>query len=320
MTMPTDDLIIKAQTQTSNWSSLIDKLWADRIERNLRKQAMLVQTLTEFNNLEVPGSGDILHIPTLPDLTSVPALTEGTPMSVQAMPNSGDIDLTPTEYGMMYAVTRKMMDRIKYDGMAEIFDRFAYAMSQTMENQVAALYSANVPGTSGSGFSNGQIQKYYANGKTTSNITTSDVFNAALLLQGITQLKVNNAEDFGGWFHLYINPSQWSALHQDTTIVNNLRYADPSALLNGQVASLYGAKIFVTNYIQISNEGSGSAVPVNNALLLSPRWAAIAYKRRPAAFVDPTLYDGGRIRQFGISADFQIALFHNERAVVLASA
>ena len=55
-------------------------------------------------------------------------------------------------------------------------------------------------------------------------------------------------------------------------------------------------------------------------MLTSPRWAAVAYKRRPEVIVDPTLYDMGRRRRFGVVADFDIEAIHAERAVCMTSA
>jgi hypothetical protein len=80
---------------------------------------------------------------------------------------------------------------------------------------------------------------------------------------------------------------------------------------------LHGVEIYVTNYIAQATE---NGVSVNKALLLAPRWAAVAYKRRPEVVVDPTLYDMGRRRRFGVVADLDIELIHNERGVVLCSA
>jgi hypothetical protein len=315
---PTDELIEKATTTTTNWATLIPKLWANRIERNLRKRSVFLPTLTVFDDLLVPGAGDLLHVPFLQDLGAVPSLTEGTAMTVNAMPNSTEIQLTPTEYGMMYSVTRKMLDRIKYAGIAEIFDRFSYSMEQTIEGQCAALATATVP-TAG-----GTLTQIYANGKTSSTITSSDTFNDKLILDGIAYLRgLNNVPFDDGYFILYITPGQWEALWQDSNIRTDLRFAEPSLLLsqnsdlNGVVANLHGCHVIVTNYVTSQTENS---ITDYNALLVAPRWGCITWKRRPEALIDPTLYDLGRIRQMGITADFAINLFHNERAVVLKSA
>jgi hypothetical protein len=171
-------------------------------------------------------------------------------------------------------------------------DRLAYAMSQALNLGFASLYSASVPGTSN------KMTKLYANSKATGTITSSDTFNDALILAGIQTLQqANNVPFPDNYWRLYINPAQWAALLQDTNTRQDLRWAAPDRLLTGEVGTLHGCRIIVTNYIQQSSEGAGSAVTVNNAMLLAPRWAVIAYKRKPEAVVDPTLYDMGRRRR-----------------------
>jgi hypothetical protein len=308
------DLIIKKATTTSNWQKLIPQLWAAQIERNLRKQDVFLPSLVTNTDLLVPGAGDTVYIPILPDLGPAGALTEGTDMTITPLSNASSIPLVPSEYGVTVEVTRKMLDRIKYDGAAAIMDRLSYSMAQTLQGQVAALYNGQVPGTSS------KMTKLYANGKLTGTITANDTFNDQMMLAGIKTLQqANNVPFPDGYWRLYINPAQWMSLLQDTNTRQDLRWAAPERLLNGEVGALHGCRIIVTNYIVQTNEGSGSNVPVNNALLLAPRWAAVAYKRRPEAVVDPTLYDMGRRRRFGIVADFDIELLHYERGVVLAS-
>ncbi len=58
----------------------------------------------------------------------------------------------------------------------------------------------------------------------------------------------------------------------------------------------------------------------NQAMLVAPRWAAIAYKRKPEVVVDPTLYDFGRRRRFGVLVDYDVQILHPERGVVIATA
>jgi hypothetical protein len=168
----------------------------------------------------------------------------------------------------------------------------------------------------------------YANGTSSANITTSDTFNDQLILQGINALeKLNNIPFDDGSYYMFIAPDQWMALLQDTNTRNDLRWAEPMRLVNGPTGlgvsltgergQIHGVRVIVTNYVATNTENS---VPVFKALLCAPRWAAIAWKRRPEVVVDPTLYDMGRERRFGVTADFDIELIHYERAMVLCSA
>lgn len=321
--MPSDDIIIKATTLTSNVQALIPQIWASRIEKNLRKHAVLQQSLVVFNDLLAPGAGDTIYVPILPDLAAAVALTEGTDMTPIALNNASSIALVPSEYGVTVEITRKALDRMKYDGVAEIMDRLTYAMTLLIEGQIAALWNKAVPGTSN------KLTQVYANNKTSANITTADTFNEVMLLNAIETMEAANNVPFeDGQFVAYINPAQWASLLQDQNVRNILQWSGAGqasnrltngtvGMLNGERGSLHGVRIVVTNYIAQNTENT---VAVNKGLMVAPRWAAAAYKRTPQVVVDPTLYDMGRRRRFGVLADLDIELIHNERAVVLASA
>jgi len=308
------NLIRKATTTTTTLNTMIPQVWAARIERNLRYRAVFEQSLLMNSDLMVPSAGNTVYIPLLPDLAAAVALTEGTDMTVLSLSTATSVAYTPSEWGLTVEVTRKALDRIKYDGMAEVIDRLSYGMTLAIEQTSAKLFNVAVPGTSN------KMATLYPNGHTTANIVAADTFNDQMLLNGIAALETNNNVPFeDGYYRLYMSPTQYAAYLQDQNVRNDLRYAAPERLLNGEKGAIHGCRVIVTNFIQGTLEGSGGLVPVQNAMLLAPRWAAIAYKRKPEVVVDPTLYDMGRRRRFGVTADFDIELLHNERGVVLKS-
>lgn len=322
--MATDALIKKATTLTSNLTQLIPQIWSPALEVNLRRRAVMEQSLVVDTSLLVPNSGDRVFIPALPDITQADALTEGTDMTIYALSNSASIPLIPTEYGKTIEITRKALDRIKYDGMAAIVDRLAYSMSIRIESNIAALFNA----TASSGFPNSkvpfggstitQIPTIYPNGHNSTNIVATDTMSASMLSQAVAQMQQYDNVPFpDGNYWLFMAPDAFQSLIMDANIRQDLRYAAPERLLNGDQGAIYGVRIILTNYVQTTAEGASNAVTVNNCLLVAPRWAAIAYKRRPEIVVDPTLYDMGRRRRFGVTSDFDTELLHPERAVVL---
>lgn len=327
MPMATDALIKKATTLTSNLTQLIPQIWAAQLETNLRRRAVLEQSLLVNTDLMVPGAGDRVFIPALPDIAIADALTEGTDMSPYALANSAYIPLIPTEYGKTIEITRKALDRIKYDGMSAIVDRLAYSMSIRIESNIAALWNA----TAAASFPNSQTvfggaavttpRTLYPNGHATGTIVTTDTMNASMISQAVAEMQqYDNVPFDDGFYYLFMAPDAYQSLIMDQNIRQDLRYAAPARLLNGEMGAIDGVRIVLTNYIPTSAEGVSNAVTVNNNLLVSPRWAAIAYKRRPEIVVDPTLYDMGRRRRFGVTADFDIELIHPERVIVLKTA
>jgi N4-gp56 family major capsid protein len=325
MPLATDELVRKATTLTTQVQPLIPQIWAAQLEINLRRRAVFEQSAVINGDLLVPEAGDTVYIPILPDLAPAASLTEGTDMTPIALTTATSVALKPVEYGLTVEISRKALDRMKYDGMAATLDRSAYSMSLAIENRFGLLYNVVVPGTANI------FGSVYANGKTSGTITSADTFNDQCILNGVAQLQQNNAMPFDdGYYRLFISPSQYVALLQDTNTRQDLRWAAPERLLNNEVGALHGCRVIVTNYVAGAVVGTNdpdtnaaiveNTVNVSKALLVSPRWAAIAYKRKPEVVVDPTLYDLGRRRRFGVTADFDIEPIHNERAVTITSA
>lgn len=328
MALATDALVKKAITQTSNMTSIIPQLWAAQLEKNLRIGAILQQSIVENTDLLAPNSGDTVYIPTLPDLgttggnppTTAGALTEGTDIVDIVMDNASSVAYTPTEYGLGVGVSRKMLDRIKYDGVAAVVDRLGYAMSRTIETQIAALWNKDVPGTS-SPLGIQYVSSADTGGTvaTSATIANTDVFNDELILRGVMTLQqLNNVPFPDGNYMCFISPKQYKDLMLDSNVRTDLHFGAPDRVFRGEIGVLHNCRIIVTNSIVTDTENT--SITVYNALMVAPRWAAVAWKRRPQVVVDPTLYDYGRRRRFGVFADFDIELLHHDRGVVLKSA
>lgn len=314
MTLPIDQLVKKAMTTTTTLANLIPQIWAAQIEKNNRKRAVMQQSVINNEDLTVPNAGDTVYIPLLPDIAAASSLTEGTDITPIALSSSTVVPFVPTEYGVIVEATRKLLDRIKYDAVAEIMDRLSYSMTLAVEGALFGLYNATVAG-SGNGQS---LLSVYPNGHTSANVVAGDVMDDTTVLKSIEQLELQNNIPFDdGYYRLYITPTQYRQLLQDTNIRNDLRYASPQRLLTGEKGAIHGVRVIVTNYVKTATENT--SVAVAKALLVAPRWAAVAWKRHPEAYVDPTLYDGGRRRRFGILADFVVGLVHYERAVVVTT-
>lgn len=308
---PIDEMVAKATTLTSNLQTIIPQIWAAELEINLRKHAVLESSLIANSDLLVPGAGDTVYIPILPDIGPAADLTEGTYIVPIALSNSTTVAMVPVERGIIVEITRKALDRIKYDGMSAIMDRLAYSMSQKLEGMVAALATASVPGTAN------KLPQVFPNGHTATTLVSTDTMNDAVLHSTRLLLEQTNNVPFSdGYYRMYISPAQAEALFQDANIRNDLRWGAADRLFTGEIGQIAGFRLIVTNYI---TTGTYNALTAYQAMAVAPRWAAVAYKRRPEAYVDPTLYDGGRIRRFGILADFDIELIHAERGVCVVT-
>jgi hypothetical protein len=177
------------------------------------------------------------------------------------------------------------------------------------------LWNANVPGTSN------HLTVEYVGDQSGNNLPTSratNVMTDELILRGVMDLeKKNNIPYPDGFYRLYIAPAQYKALMMDPNVRQDLRFGAPDKLFRGEVGALHNCRIIVTNSTPTATE---NGITVFKAMMAAPRWAAIAWKRRIGVVVDPTLYDYGRRRRFGVSGDWDIDLLHNDRGVVLCSA
>jgi HK97 family phage major capsid protein len=174
MELQIDKLVQKALTVTSGQGAIIPKLWAAQLEYNLRRMASFQQSIVENTDL-LGAPGDTVSIPTLPDIAAAAALVEGTDMVPIALTNSTKVDFVPSEVGTSVAISRKALDRIKYDGMAAIVDRLAYAFSLYIEGTIAGLWNVVVPGTAT------KFTALYPNGHTTANIVVGDTLSSKVI-------------------------------------------------------------------------------------------------------------------------------------------
>lgn len=318
MALETIDEIVKAYTGTTSATEaeLIPEVLSNEIELALRENVSFQPSVLE--NTELEGTaGASVFIPRLDDTGTVAALTEGTDISIISLDAADSVEYTPSEVGLAFGITRKALDRIKYDGIAIIVSQLGYAMTTYLESGIAKLYLGAVPGHAGE-----TVDQVYPNGHSSADVVADDAFSDALLLEGVTQLRENKVPPFpDGYYRVNITPRQYASFISDTNVRDTLHFASPQVILQGEVGIYHNTRIVVSNWVDtVANEGAGANVKVHKAMLMSPRWAVIVWKRRPELTVDPTVYDFGRRRQFGITADLTMGLLHADRARVLASA
>lgn len=313
MALNFDELIAKSYTGTivSEQTAIIPDILGSQLEPNLRKGAVLQQSVVENTDLlGAPGSN--VFIPKLADTGSVAALTEGTDMTIVNLDESDSVEFTPSEVGLAMGITRKALDRIKFDGVALIVSNLSYAMSLYIEGNIAGLHSAHVGSDNAA-----TIDQVYANSHDDSSVVAGDVFSPDLLQEAVTQLEEDDNIPFpDGMWYLFLSPRQYLSFITDDDVRNDIRFSQPQVLLRGEMGVWNNVRIIKTNHIKQVTENS---VAVHKALLVAPRWAAIAWKRRPEIVLDPTLHDFGRERRFAVIADLAMGLLHNERAKVITT-
>lgn len=325
MALAIDELVRKSTT-TTTLAATIPQVWQPRVERNLRLHDVYLGSIVVNTDLMIPKAGNTVYIALLPDVGIADLLTEDVDMTPIALSTATTVPLTPAEYGKSVQITRAALDRISFDGIAEIIDRLSYSMALRVQSLIAKQWNQTVPG-SGNGQS---FVSQYANGKTSANITSADTMNDACILNAVAQLEATNNTPFeDGYYRMFLTPLQYKALIQDSNIRNDLRYASPERLLTNEKGALHGCRIIVSNYQPYTgNAASDAALNIAQqnstnvavAFLMAPRALALAWKRQPSVITDPTLYDGGRKRRFYVTADFAAVPLHYERMVNIVTA
>lgn len=309
MPLAIDELILKA-LDTANLSTLIPQVWAPQVEPNLRKAAVLQQSCLIDTTLVGEG-GDRVFLPILPDLPAAVVQTELTNMTLGQLSASNYVPLIPAEVGAAVKISRKALDRLKYDGMSLIVDRLSYAMSQYIETAIAQLWNATVPTVGGA------MAQRYPLGHTSASVVIGDVMSSDVLRDSIALLQAGNMMPFDdGLYIAMLHPKQINDLFKDSKFRDDLHFAQPETFLRGEVGIYAGCHILASNYIKTATENT---VTVYKGIIAGPRWAAVAFKRAPELVVDPTVYDFGRFRQVGIVADLDIELIHNDHSIVVST-
>jgi len=315
MALPIDELIAKA-LDTANLSTLIPQVWAPQVEPNLRKAAVLQQSCVIDTTLVGEG-GDRVFLPILPDLPPAAVQTELTNMTLGQLSASNYVPLIPTEVGAAVKISRKALDRLKYDGMSLIVDRLSYAMSQYIEGAIAQLWNATVPTVGGAMAGlypiNAGVRYTSANIPATATFTSDQLRDAVALLQSGNMMPFDD-----GLYMAMLHPKQINDLFKDSKFRDDLHFAQPDVMLRGEVGIYGNCHIIASNYIKTATENT--TVTVYKGIIAGPRWAAVAFKRAPELVVDPTVYDFGRFRQVGIVADLDIELIHSDHSIGISTA
>lgn len=325
MALAIDELVRKSTT-TTTLAATIPQVWQPRVERNLRLHDVYLGSIVVNTDLMIPKAGNTVYIALLPDVGIADPLTEDVDMTPIALSTATTVPLTPAEYGKSVQITRAALDRISFDGIAEIIDRLSYSMALRVQSLVAKQWNQTVPGAG-----NGQsFVNQYPNGHNSATIVATDVMSDALILTAIAQLESTNNVPFeDGYYRLFITPLQYKQLIRDSDIRNDLRYASPERLLTNEKGALHGCRIITTNFQPYTGNAASDAalniaaqnsVNVAVAFLMAPRAIALAWKRQPSVITDPTLYDGGRKRRFYVTADFAAVPLHFERMVCITTA
>lgn len=258
--------VIKALTGTTELAELIPEVWASEIERDAQANRVmrnLDQVIKNTDLLDSPG--DIVHIPKLHDLTPAAALTETVAVVPQAM-SDDVVDFTPTEWGTGVELTRKMLRRAYVPVMEDAVEVLGIALAQGEDVEIITQAIAGV-----------SIEVFPVSTYTTvDDILVGDVMTPDIMVDARTQLRLNDAPGPYAWV---IHPAQEGALLKDDQFVDASKYGNNQIVLNGEIGTYLGMRIFVsTNIPSAVNVGT---ITYYKSLILGQRSLGLALKANP---------------------------------------
>ena len=239
------------------------QLWSKKIEDYARANLVIAPLGVTYNDL-MNKPGESMVIPKDAAITAG-ALTETTSISNQSLTYTS-LQVTPTEYGGAFQISRKEIDR----ALANVIDEKArgagYALAKVKDD---TLFEALVTGATST--------VYPASKTAASDVATSDVFSTDLIAEGITTMRILNRNPT----YLVVHPYQEGRLLKASDFIDASKYGSREVIMNGEIGKYLGLKVFSTTVATTVGIGASTASTGYNALLLGPRAFAYVPKRTP---------------------------------------
>ena len=273
-------------------------VWSEAIEQAAREAAVMAGLPNIVKDNRALGSSmEQINIAKNQVFTAA-ALTEGTATPVTSMAFD-QVTVTFAEYGLAKQVSEIQLSY----GISSVFNDITMNMGAALaEKKDDVLIAALVAGAK---------TTRYVNGVTAGSITSADVFETDLIVDGITDMrKEKRAASV-----LVIHPQQENPLLKDSQFVDASIYGGREVLMNGEIGKYLGLRVISYNRI---TSGTENSVTVYNALLLGPRASVLAQKISPKIrWKEDSVLD--RAITFEAHEAYGTSVLNSESIVVLKS-
>lgn len=166
----------------------------------------------------------------------------------------------------------------------------------------------------------------------------ADTFDVDLIRESVEVLSTNKAPKFGGADYItFVHPHQAKAIRKDSAWVNAQNYANPEAILNGEIGKMEDMRFIATTqvpYVKINtqqiwadgvNTGKTTAIAANtvtNVYLSSAvgEYAVGVADALPVEMRDDGVVDFGRTHRIAWYAIFGAGLLETGHSMVLETA
>jgi N4-gp56 family major capsid protein len=170
-------------------------------------------------------------------------LTEGVPMTTQALTNSMK-SITVWEYGNATSVSELALQASFTDEMANAVTALSRDMALTVDCEVREVAMVGGAGTSKI---YGRADKNAAKISSRAEIDTSNVFSVATTNDAVEVLATNNVPKIDGSYYVcMLHPHVARGLRDDSAWVNVQNYATPENMLTGEIGKINDVRFIET--------------------------------------------------------------------------
>jgi len=289
---------------TSTGAEYVDpEIWDKQIEQVARQKNVMLQLGVENTTL-LGKPGKQINIAKNHAFVASD-LTEGVQTPVSAI-DFDQVTITVKEVGLAKQVSQLQLDYEFETVINDVIRNMGLAVAEKLD---ADIISECV---SGAGHS------VYPNGHDSSSVDAGDVLDYDTLLSARKALRSSNRTPL----YLVINPDQEMELYQIKDPAGRYIFVDSSIsgnreLLNGQIGTILGMKVFVSTRIPSATENT--SVTVYKALMLGERPFAVAWKRKPQLkYKEDSILD--RAVTFTVTATYGVKVLNPESIVVITTA
>lgn len=260
--------MVLTDTATTNFSNTIVTLINKQVEQNLRDNLVWMQPGAVRHASLIPGTNQARFVG-YGDLTvdASTVTTEGTANAAEEM-TIGYQTLSVAQRMRQVAISDVAIDESPHSLVQVASERIARNAAEVVDFVISTAAAA----ITGTNFADGVANRGLLN--------TGGVLNRDEVARIVAELKANNVPTFpDGMYRCIIHPNVAYDLQSDTSAggwIETAKYAQPGALLNGEIGALLGVRFILSNKgTHIGNsEGVGSAFAAYRNFFYGPDWMA----------------------------------------------
>lgn len=264
-----------ANVDDDGQSNITPELWGEQIYMKARKQALLdpmigLGVVRQRNDI-LGRSGNKFTLPKM-DLLSASNLTEGTATPVSAL-GFGGVEVTTTEVGLATQVSTRSIDFSVESFESSIIANMSGALAEKWNADLVTELGATTTGAIYP-IASGTTRH------TEANIDAGSVLTVEQLNQASSVMKVAlNKSPVA----ILIHPYQEKSLRDLSQFIDASQYGDSSVLTTGEIGSLFGMRVFVSNHVGSAGEGAEDAITTYKGFVLGQD-ACVYAPKRPVTF------------------------------------